>query len=509
MPVSKVKSPLLVTPEQMKAAERYTEDGGTSCAVLMDNVGRETAEGLSDIVGAGGKNIVILCGSGNNGGDGFAAGKYLSRKNAKVTVVLVSGQPKTDLAKQCFDRCLPYFGSVSDYGENPDKAIKAISDADVILDCVYGTGFHGELTDSVAGLFKCCNESGAFKASVDVASGCNALTGEVCEDAFCADVTFAAGAVKAGQIIQPAAELSGEIITLEIGIKGYPEYIAEINNDGLLGLLPRRKRFSHKGTFGRLLNVAGSDSFPGAAWLSTHAAMRIGVGIVTLASVKGVTDTVAATLHECTFLPLKNGAGYIDEEDIKDIVKAARSATAVTVGCGMGDREDTRLTVKALVENTNCPIVIDADGINSLSGHIHELKDNTNRLLFTPHPKEFSRISGLSVEEILRDPVGAARSFAIEQGVYLLLKGAYSVIAAPDGRLAVNMSGNAALAKGGSGDCLTGTIGGLLAQGLSPWNAARLGAYIAGLAAEKAAETRAMSGILPGELADLYPYILK
>ena len=165
--------------------------------------------------------------------------------------------------------------------------------------------------------------------------------------------------------------------------------------------------------------------------------------------------------------------------------------------------------VNAVIENAKCPVLIDADGINSLSGHINGLKDNANRLLLTPHAKEFSRISSLPLDRILSDPLTAARDFAKEYKVHILLKGGYSVIAAPDGRVAVNMSGCSALAKGGSGDCLTGTVGGLLAQGLGEYDALRLGAYIAGLAAERASLTRDESGILPGELAELYPYILK
>ena len=501
-----VKSPVAVTPEQMKNAELRSEADGVSLSQLMDNVGKGIACGLDELVGLNGRNVTILCGSGNNGGDGYAASRYIAKYGAKATVVSVKA-PSTELAIQASERALPYIFREIPLS-NREEAFSALN-AQIILDCVYGTGFHGELSEDIAGLFSACNISKAFKASADIASGCNALNGTACENAFRADVTFAAGAVKTGQLIPLCAMLSGRIIPIEIGITAYPGYEAEINSDSLLSLFPKRERFTHKGSYGRLLNVAGSERFPGAAWLSCHAAMRTGAGIVTLASVKEVTSSVSMSLHECTFLPLKNGMGYIDAEDISDILAAAGSSDAVIIGCGMGNREDTRLAVTALAENISCPVLVDADGINSLSGHIHELRDNINGLLMTPHPKEFSRISGYSVEEILSDPINKAKDFSKEYGVFLLLKGAYSVIATPDGRTAVNMSGNEALAKGGSGDCLTGTIGGLLAQGVEKFDALRLGAYLAGLAAEKAAETRAMSGIMPGELAELYPYILK
>lgn len=496
----------LVTPKQMKAAEQYSEQNGISCARLMDNVGRLTAYQLDTLYGVGEKKILILCGAGNNGGDGFAAAKYLSRLGADTEVLLLA-EPKTALSKQCYERCAPYFSAA--YTIDNVNAESLISGADIILDCVYGTGFHGTLDEITARLFSTCNKSKAVRCSIDIASGCDASSGEADEHAFCADVTFAAGAVKTGQIISPAAKLSGKIITLDIGIENYPEYTAEINTDSLFKLLPKRERLSHKGNYGRLLNIAGSDRFIGAAWLSTNAAMRIGTGIVELASIEKVISAASASLHECIFLPLKNSSEYIDAEDIKDILKSAEHASAITVGCGMGYREDTRLVVNAVIENAKCPVLIDADGINSLSGHINGLKDNANRLLLTPHPKEFSRISSLPLDRILSDPLTAARDFAKEYKAHILLKGAYSVIAAPDGRAAVNMSGCSALAKGGSGDCLTGTVGGLLAQGKDEYDALRLGTYIAGLAAERASLTRDEGGILPGELAELYPYILK
>lgn len=379
----------------------------------------------------------------------------------------------------------------------------------IIIDCVYGTGFHGELAPPVRRLFSYCNGSAALHFSADIASGCNATDGNADEYSFRADMTFALGAVKTGQLYVPCSEFSGDIVLLDIGISEacFSEYDAELNGDSLASHFVNRSRITHKGTFGRLLNVSGSESCIGAAWMSTNAALRTGSGLVTLASVSEVTTSVATSLHECIYLPL--GSKTLTSDCADKLCKNARTATAILFGCGVGNSDEAYRLLCALIDNTSCPIVIDADGINSLAPHINELKDNTGRLILTPHIKEFSRLSGLDTDYILRHKLSCAKDFAVKYGVHVLLKDAYSVYASPDGSAAVNMSGNAALAKGGSGDTLAGTIGGLLAQGIETGNAVRLGAYLFGLSAQYAARERSMSGILPSELPQLYPYILR
>lgn len=499
----------VVTPAQMKDAEGECERQGVSCAVLMKNVGAAIAKRLDEMLSLKNKTVVILAGSGNNGGDGFALARRVSERGARAEIVIVGAMPKTELAKDSYQRNMPFYSSVTSCESAPDAVFGLLDAADIIADCVYGTGFHGELPEVAARLFDYCNNCEGFRCSADIASGCNALDGSADKSAFCADCTFALGAVKTGQLYAPCSEKSGEIILLDIGISAdcYAEYSAVLDNEELLRLFPKRKRISHKGTFGRLLNVAGSESCIGAAWLSTNAALRTGAGLVTLASVNTVTTSVSVNLHECVFLPLgceKN----IKAAEIDVILNAAKDATAISAGCGMGNSGDTYAVVDALIKNTDCPIVIDADGINSLAPHINGLRDNTNRLILTPHPKEFCRISGYELPYVLKNKLKAASDFAKEHGVHLILKDAYSVYAAPDGFTAVNMSGNAALAKGGSGDTLTGTVAGLLAQGMAIPDAVRLGMYLFGFAAELAAKKRGMCGILPSELPELYPYIL-
>lgn len=497
----------VVTPSQMKKAEAMCEQKGTSCAVLMRNVGSAIALHISRIVKP--CRAAVLVGSGNNGGDGFAVAHNLRKRGFSPLIVLVGSAPKTDLAIDCFNEYKPDYEAVLSYPDQPETVLSELGSCGIIIDCVYGTGFHGELAPPVRRLFSYCNGSAALRFCTDIASGCNATDGNADEYSFRADMTFALGAVKTGQLYVPCSEFSGDIVLLDIGISEacFSEYDAELNGDFLASHFVNRSRITHKGTFGRLLNVSGSESCIGAAWMSTNAALRTGSGLVTLASVSEVTTSVATSLHECIYLPL--GSKTLTSDCADKLCKNARTATAILFGCGVGNSDEAYRLLCALIDNTSCPIVIDADGINSLAPHINELKDNTGRLILTPHIKEFSRLSGLDTDYILRHKLSCAKDFSVKYGVHVLLKDAYSVYAAPDGFIAVNMSGNAALAKGGSGDTLAGTIGGLLAQGIETGNAVRLGAYLFGLSAQYAARERSMSGILPSELPQLYPYILR
>lgn len=497
----------VVTPSQMKSAERKSEDIGISCGVLMDNVGRMCAEKTDRIFDIKGKKAVVICGVGNNGGDGYTIARNLKKYKCKAYVITM-GMPHSELALSRYEYCKPSFDSKTQYTDK-DEVRKVISSADIIFDCVYGTGFHGELEPQLVWLFSLCEKSSAVKIAVDIASGCNAETGKAADGAFKADITYALGAVKSGQLYIPCSIYSGKIIPIDIGIENecYDEYEAKITEKDVLSEYPERVRISHKGNYGKLLIVAGSERCIGAAWLASNAALRTGAGLVTLCSVKAVTNSVANTLHECVYMPI-SGDEEMKAEYAGKIAEAAKSATAVVIGCGMGNSDDTLKIITEVIKNSNCPILIDADGINSLAMHKHEVKDN-NRIILTPHIKEFSRLTGKSTEEISGAKLTLAKEFAKEYGVHVLLKDAYSVYASPDGKATVNMSGNAALAKGGSGDTLAGTIGGLLCQGMEISRAVALGAFLFGKAAEHAAKKRNMGGILPSELPELYPYILK
>lgn len=485
----------VVTNAQMKSAEAECNKRFISYAELMKNAGTAAANYISGFCDSK-TRAVILCGSGNNGGDGFVIAKILREKNIPTEIILANGEPKTEISRKYFDNtALAY-----DTDEPRCKAV--LGEANLVVDCVFGTGFHGKLPEKIAGLMKIANQK-PLKFAVDVPSGVNSDTGEFDESCFRPTHTLVIAAMKTGLINPVCADILGKTELLDIGISGgcYKEYSAIFKDSGE-DVLPARLPSANKGSFGRLLNIAGCLCYCGAAAMSTRSALRMGVGLCTLAAPISVVKILGSAIQETTYLPLpEDKSGYIAEGCAEKIAETLPKMNAVSIGCGLGNSENTRLLTEFVVKNANCPIIIDADGINSISQNIDVLKARTGDTVLTPHPLEFSRISGLSVSEIQRDRISAARNFARKFGVVLLLKGAYTVIS--DGsEVYVNSSGNAALAKGGSGDVLTGIIASMLAQGVPALKAAVEGAYVHGKTADELVRKMPPRAIIAGDIID-------
>lgn len=495
----------VVNTKQMTEAELRSEEKGVSRVRLMQNAAAGCFDYLKNRFGDfRGLSFVVLCGSGNNGGDGVELAFLLREAGAEVTAVFTDKVPETETSRVCMKRHTSELDKIL-AGENMGAALKAIEKSDVIADCVFGTGFHGELPAVAARLFDAAEECGAFKVSVDIPSGINGNSGVIAAHSFKPDVTLVLAAVKAGLLNYPCSDFCGERVVIDIGISEdcYVEYEGQMTDDGIYEMLPERKRGANKGSFGRLLNVAGCESYIGAAVLSSKASLRIGAGLTVLASVREAVRAAAAAVPECVFLNLpSDNEGFVLAQAVPQILAAAQNASAITAGCGMGNRRGTRELISALLKSGNCPIVLDADGINSICGNINVLKDNDRPIVLTPHPGEFSRLTGYSAAQIQADRLNKAKSFALQTGTVVLLKGADTVIAAPDGRAYVNTSGNNALSKAGCGDVLTGIIGGLAAQGVDPFYSAVLGAYIHGKAADRLVRRTAAASVLAGDIAE-------
>ena len=496
----------VVDTKQMAEAEIRSEDKGVSRVRLMQNAAAGILEYLKGRIGSLEEHsFVLLCGSGNNGGDGVELAFLLRESGADVTVIYTDKIPDTETAKACMAGHSAEFDKIF-AAQNINAALKAMERAEVIADCVFGTGYHGELPPVAAELFDHAAECGGFKLSVDIPSGVNGNSGVIAEHSFKPDVTLVLGAVKTGILNYPCSDFCGEWAVIDIGIgdECYCEYEAVLTDDRIYKMLPERKRGANKGSFGKLLNVAGCESYIGAAVLSSKAALRIGTGLVTLASVREAVRAAAVAVPECVFLNLPAGSeGFMSIDAVKLIEAAAEKAAAITAGCGMGNCRETTEIVSALLSNKGkCPIILDADGINSISGNINVLKDNDRPIILTPHPGEFSRLTGYSAAQIQSDRLNKAKSFAADTGTVVLLKGADTVIAAPDGKAYVNTSGNNALSKAGCGDVLTGIIGGLAAQGADPFYSAVLGAYIHGHAADRLVKRTAAESVLAGDIVE-------
>ena len=495
----------IVTNAQMKTAEQNCDAKYISYSEMMYNAGNAVATKIIDNNAP--CTTAILCGTGNNGGDGFVIALRLLEKGFKVRVILVNGATKTDCAAEFFEK-LPK-DMIFTLSENEQKCAAFVQNAQIVIDCVFGTGFHGGLPEHISKLIKEANDR-PIRIAVDVPSGLNSDTGEFDPNCFKPTNTYVLAAFKKGMLVPAAMELLGDFETLDIGIKDdcFTESEAVFNNELSRIILPPRTKTSHKGSFGRLLNIAGSLTCSGAAVMSTRAALRTGVGLCTLAAPVSTIKALTGSLVENTFLPLpETEDGSVAENACDVISDILPRMTAVSIGCGLGNSENTRKITEFVIKHADCPIIIDADGINSIADNINVLKERTGDTVITPHPLEFSRISGLSVGEIKADRIGSAKRFAEKYGVVVLLKGAYSIISNSDGEVIVNSSGNAALAKGGSGDVLTGIIGAMLAQDINAYTAASAGAYCHGYAADLLAKTMFPASILASDLINILPQV--
>lgn len=517
----------VVTSEQMKKAEELSLSKGiySSHTELMEAAGTECYKKIAHLTGeVKDKAFTVLCGRGNNGGDGIVLAQRLKENGGEVLCVFASDLPNTKSARECYSK---YCESkeiteneneserinVTLYTHREETVKKALLNCDVIVDCVFGTGFYGSLEPKLSSLFRFINNNcSALKISVDVPSGVDADTGEISEGAFRPEITLMLGAAKPGLLSHPCFDFCGNLVLLNIGLteECFTEYAARLTGADIMRYIPRRVKSSHKGDYGRLLNIAGSERYIGAALLSTKAALKSGAGNVTLASPKNVCFSAAPAIPESTFLPLSaDENGFIGENNTDLIIKYMASCTAVSIGCGLGITEETRKLTENVLENAVCPIILDADGINIVAANINVLKDNDKPVILTPHPLELSRMTSANVKEIQANRIEYASRYAKEWNCVLVLKGVNTVIAAPDGRISVNTTGNAGLAKGGSGDVLTGIIASFAAQGVMLFEAAVLGAFIHGQAADEMLHDVAPSGIMPSDIADILPFVMK
>ncbi len=495
---------------QMRAAEKFAIEQGTDEFTLMKTAGTNAAEFLSKNLEINGKRLLVLCGKGNNGGDGFIAAKALCDK-CNVSVVLCDGTPATETAFRAFSQLRG--SSVQIFDIDSDDAFSAIEDSDVIIDAIFGIGFKGEPSVKFKIIFSEVNSSSAKKIAFDLPSGCSGSGLAVKESCIHADLTLAFGALKPAHILLPAKEFCGRCEIIDIGIPEDFSPLApniSLTTDELaFSVLKKRPRDCHKGTFGKLLNISGCMNYLGAPALSSSAAMRCGCGIVTLAAPRSILPIVMPSCVGAVALPLDETAGgTISRSSADSIISQLDGYSACLIGCGLSLSKDTKALVKNILRNINIPVIIDADGINAISENINILKECAAPKIITPHLGEMSRLTGINIEKIKSDRIAAALALAESTGSIVVLKDSSTVIASPAGGVFVNTTGNPSLAKGGSGDVLAGIIAGLAAQKIFPLSAAVCGVYLHGLCADKAAarlsEYAALPADLPQELCSIF-----
>ncbi len=499
------------TPSHMRASDKYAiEILGIPGITLMDNAATALFDSLKGFIGKG-KRFVILCGKGNNGGDGYALALKLCEAFESVECISVfGGAPKTEDALYFYGLCREKGVKVTDCESDIDSAEDSLHRADVIVDAIFGTGFSGEIEkDGIcARLIEASNESGAYRLSADVPSGIDAECGSASEICFKADKTVSFARGKVGAYSYGAKEFCGEIEIADIGIPDsvFEDFntIYEATDKELVShLMPKRHQNSNKGSYGKVLIIAGSKDMPGAAHLACLGALRMGAGLVCLASEESVLDIIKGRLSEPIYVSVGDS-----ESDTEKLIEYAQTCSAVLIGCGLGKSEKITHRVCKLIRSISAPIILDADGINAISGNINVLSEAKGNIVLTPHPLEFSRISGLHISEIQKNRIKSALDFSKKYGCTLLLKGAGTVIAEKGERVIINTSGNSALSKGGSGDVLAGMIASLLAQGASCGDAAVCAAYLHGAAGDSLSMEFSEYGVLPSEIPERAARIL-
>ncbi len=498
----------VLTPDQASALDRASQARGIPDEALMERAGRAVARSAVDVMGGSyGRRAVVVCGKGNNGGDGLVAARHLARWGVRVCVVAV--EPLDDLRE-------PAAANAARLDEVPsirvvrfDHAVldRELRRADVAIDALFGTGFRGIPEDDWAGAIAGVNASPAPVVAVDIPSGVNGATGTVEGDAVRADLTVTFGAPKVGVVVLPGAELAGAVRVADIGFP--PDLIVAeaflTEPDDVADVLPEREIDTHKRATGVLVVLAGSRDMTGAARLVATAAGRIGAGLVQVVVPEGILPIVQAGLVETTFLPLpETSAGTIAVSALGPLLELLEGADALAIGPGLSAHEETADLVRRLVRDCAVPFVLDADGLNAFAGRAAEIADRKSDAILTPHVGEFVRLSGVSARALVDDRLAHVRALAELTDAVTLLKGSRTLVTTPDGVVRINPTGGPVLATAGSGDVLTGIIGGLVARGLDAADAAFAGAYVHGLAGILAGRSSG-EGTLAGDIARHVP----
>ncbi|MFO7460993.1 MAG: NAD(P)H-hydrate dehydratase [Desulfatiglandales bacterium] len=509
----------LVKASEMQEMDRFTiEEVGIAGAVLMENAARgATRVFLEHFDPPPNSRILFLCGSGNNGGDGCVMARYLHQRAFGVSVLVLSELKK--IAGDAFTnlRIIQRMGVDVREVAGPEQWADCrgiLEDADFIVDGILGTGLNSTVKGFYRRVIEEVNASPRPVMAIDIPSGLHADSGAVMGAAVRADVTVTFGFPKLGQLLFPGAGLVGRLVRIDIGIPGnaserFPEEHRVIEARDISEALPKEEPDVHKGTRGHLLVLAGSPGKTGAAALTSLAALRAGAGLVTLGVPRSLNPILESKLTEAMTHPLpETESGTLSLEAEGEILQLLEGKSALAVGPGLSTHKNTVLLVRRLVSLCPVPIVIDADGLNALAGDLAPLHSRQGPAILTPHPGEMARLAGLRNSEVQADRVGLAARFAQDHRCYLVLKGARTILAEPDGRIHVNPTGNPALASGGSGDVLTGLLGGFLARGMPPGKAAMCGVYLHGLSADLLAEEMGKAGVLAGDLTEVIPSLM-
>ncbi len=492
----------------MRAMDAEAIASGIASTDLMDAAAAALAHTLARALGSlVGKTVTIFSGAGNNGGDGFALGSILLYRGCTVRMVYVgeAASPSADCITMR-TRFEAAGGTVDDF--TPD----CLSGADAAVDAMFGIGFRGKLTGASAAAAQAINGFSGFVLAADVPSGVYSDYGGLCDGAVYADATVCFSYPKPSCLLMPAAANCGQIFVEDIGVpaavaRKYKPVFSMIDHS-CLSALPRRRRSAYKGMHGHALVVSGSARYCGAPYLASCAALRAGAGLVSCAVPASIYPSVAAKMSSAMPCRMPDNDA-LGADSLYELLNLAAQSDAILIGPGLGRADDTGILVRDMLSMLNMPVVLDADGINALSGHIDILSKMPQAPVLTPHDGEFARLIGEKPPSDGRARMMAAQSAAAKTGSVLVLKGHRSIVAAPDGRAYVNPTGNPGMAKGGTGDVLAGILLAFIAQGVPAFEAACAAVWLHGAAGDAAARRIGEYGMTPDNLLDELPAFLK
>lgn len=516
----------ILTVEEIKRVEERENQIGTRFIRLMENAGAACARRIMKHANDyfyhmdEKPSVCVVCGAGKNGGDGFVIARKLCEEGFPVSVVLMPGAPKAEDAiemySKAYDLGIKFYTYDGTSSESSLSAEHEIDSADILVDCIFGFGFHGE-PDVIAGsMFHLVNTSPALVFAVDVPSGINANNGEAGGEHVVADITLAITSLKPGHVYGEGKRSSGEIEIVDIGMSDEafegcnPKFFSvDDTEDGML--LPYRDDDAHKNDFGHVLFICGSRNMPGAGKLSSSAAVYTGAGLVTVAFPESAYPAFASGMSEIMLCPLpETEDGKLSTSAVPELSSLMKKASVIVLGCGLGQGDEVDEVVAFVIRNASCPLVLDADGLNSVSKNMEVLKDALSSVIVTPHPGEMKRLLGKDISDSLYERIEDMKALANEYNLTVLLKGPTTLVVTKNNeKIYMNRTGNSGLAKGGSGDVLSGIIGGLLAQSLESFSAAYMGAYMHGLAADVVAKKYSKNGMVASDIFEGIRFIYK
>lgn len=455
-----------------------------------------------------GKAVTILCGPGNNGGDGLALARLLyTLTKVQVQVVLLTEKEKLSSDGKVYYTICKHLGiPFYDYGKEMEVVEDLIEESQVVVDALFGTGLTRPIKGDFYRVIEKLNTSSAFKVSIDIPSGIHADTAEVLGIAVQADCTLTFQLPKIGHFLYPGLAYTGDLRVVDIGI---PKTLVDhmscrhyvIDEDMVKDMLPERPIRSNKGTYGKVLMIGGQVGMGGAICLASKAVMQMGAGLVTIAVPETLTFLTQQKVTEAITLPLPECEGHLDAKAAKLVEEQLKHFTTIGIGPGIG-RSSEILSIMEILLESDKPMVVDADGLYALKPYLHELKERKAPIIITPHPGEMAYLSGESIADILLHPIESAKSFSERFGVIVVLKIERMIVALPSGEVYINGKGHTAIAKGGAGDVLTGMITGLLAQNRQPVWAALLGCYLHADTACYLAKQKGSYSVLPSDLIE-------